>query len=406
MMMRWLALFVLTATVSLADDWPWWRGPNLDAIALGKKAPPLKWSATENILWKADVPGRGHGSPILYGNRVILATADDEAETQSLLCFDRNTGRPLWKTEIHRGGLIHRHKKNSHASSTPACDGELVFIPFAVQEALWLTALNLDGKIVWQKRLGAFKSMHGYGASPVLYGSMVIVAGDSVEGSFLIALQRRTGEVAWRIGRDNYDKGNYASPMVGRVAGRDQLLIPGPFKTYSYDPSTGNPLWTCDGPSSAANTTIIFDRERIYSSGGFPQRNLLCIRADGTNDVTATHRVWSKPGNATYIPSLLLHDGLLYMAHDNGKFTCFNADDGAEIWSQKLEGGFSSSPVLANGHIYVVNEDGVMFVLKEGRQFELVAKNNLGDGGFATPSICDGRIYLRTLHALYCIGQR
>ena len=342
MMTRWLALFLLTATVSFADDWPWWRGPNRNAVAPGTKAPPLKWSAKENILWKADVPGRGHGSPILWGSRVMLATADDEAQVQSLLCFDRDTGRQLWKTDIHKGGFVPLHKKNSHSSSTPACDGELVFIPFAVQDALWLTALNLDGKIVWQKNLGDFKSMHGYAASPVLHGSLVIVAGDSLEKSFLIALQRRTGEVVWKTNRGNYDKGNYSSPVVGRVACRDQLLLPGPYKTYSYDPVTGQTLWTCDGPSSAANTTIVHDKERVYSSGGFPQRNLLCIRADGTNDVTATHLVWSVERNACYIPSLLLNDGLLYMAHDTGKFVCFNADDGKEIWSQKLDGGFSS----------------------------------------------------------------
>ncbi|MCY3021979.1 MAG: PQQ-binding-like beta-propeller repeat protein [Planctomycetota bacterium] len=387
-----------------AGDWPWWRGPNFDSIAAAPQRPPLRWNATENVIWKADVPGRGHSTPCIWGGRIFLPTADDKAQAQYVLCYDAKNGEKLWQTQVHSGGFMRLNPKNSHASSTPACDGERVFVPFIVQGGIWLTALDLEGKIAWQKKLGAFQSMHGFAASPVLYRSLAIVVADHLKDSYIVALHRRTGEVVWRINRPDYNLGTYASPVVGRVAGRDQLLIQGPNKVFSYDPGTGNLLWTCDGPSESASATVSFDSELVWAAAGFPKRNLLCIRGDGNGDVTKTHIVWKKENNMTYVPSLLLADGLLYMVADEGKVTCFEAKTGQVVWEGKLRGAFSSSPVLAGGHIYVVNEAGVMFVFKPGRTFELVAESDLADGGFATPVSCGGRIYLRTLHRFYCLG--
>jgi outer membrane protein assembly factor BamB len=357
------------------------------------------------VIWKVDVPGRGHGSPCLWGDRIFLPTADDQAEIQTLLCFDRRTGRNRWQTELHRKGFVRLHSKNSHASATPACDGQLVFMPFVIQDAIWLSALNLDGKVVWQRRLGDFHSMHGFAASPLVYRSLVIVAADNLKNSFLVAVHRHTGEVVWRTVRPDYRLGTYASPTVGHVAGRDQLLLHGPMKVFSYDPMTGKELWRCDGPSESSSSTVTLGGGLVFSSVGFPQRNMLCIRADGSGDVTPTHVVWSKKGKMAYVPSLLLFDGLLTMVADEGQVTCFEAATGKSVWAAKLEGQFSSSPVLAGGHIYAVNEKGVTFVFKSGRKFELVGRNDLADGGFATPVICGSRIYLRTLHRLYCLGE-
>jgi len=389
-----------------ADDWPWWCGPNRDNIGAPGQTPPVRWSDTENVVWKADVPGRGHGSPCLWGDRIFLPTADDQAEVQSLLCFDRRTGRKRWQSELRRKGFMRLNPKNSHASATPACDGEAVFIPFMTQDAIWLSALDLEGKIIWQRRLGDFRSMHGFAASPLVYRSLVIVAADNLKNSFLVAVHRRTGEVIWRTGRPDYRLGTYASPTVGRLAGRDQLLLHGPMKVFSYDPATGKELWRCDGPSESASSTITLGGDLVFSSVGFPQRNMLCIRADGSGDVTQTHVVWSKEGKMAYVPSLLLADGLLTMVADEGDVYCFEAATGRSVWTAKLQGVFSSSPVLAGGHVYAVNEKGVTFVFKSGPRFELVARNDLADGGFATPVICGSRIYLRTLHHLYCLGEQ
>lgn len=388
-----------------ADDWPWWRGPKLDNIAPAPQTPPTRWTLTENVIWKSDVPGRGHGSPTIWGDRIFLPTADEETQAQCVLCFDRSGGKKLWQTEIHRSGFPKKHSKNSFASPTPACDGERIFMPFVAEDGFWLASLDLDGKIVWNKRLGDFRSMHGYGASPVFYKSLAIVVADHVQGSFITAVHRRTGEVFWRTSRDDYRLGTYASPSIGKVAGREQLFIQGPFKVFSYDPASGKLLWTCDGPSESTCSNVSFDEERVYASAGFPKRNFLCIRADGSGDVTKTHVVWRRDGNCAYVPSLLLADDLLYMAVDGGKLTCFEAKTGQVVWDEKVRGVFSASPVLAGGHIYLPSEAGVTLVFKAGRQFELVAENDLADGGFATPVILDGRIYLRTLHHLYCIGK-
>ena len=167
------------------------------------------------------------------------------------------------------------HSKGSHASSTPACDGQYVFMPFMVQHGVWLTALNLNGEIAWQKKLGEFKSMHGFAASPLVYKSLVIIEADSVTGSFIAAVHRRTGEIVWKIERPDYKLGSYASPTVGHVAGRDQLLTHGPHKVYSYDPVTGDLLWTCDGPSELTSNTMNCGRELVFASGGYPRKSLL-----------------------------------------------------------------------------------------------------------------------------------
>ncbi|MFH1266397.1 MAG: PQQ-binding-like beta-propeller repeat protein [Planctomycetota bacterium] len=395
----------LATVPPVADDWPGWRGPHFDNVAAAPQDPPLRWSETENVIWKAQVPGRGHGSPCLWGERILLPTADDETEVQYLLCYDRAGGDKLWQTEVHRGGFMRSNGKGSHASSTPACDGRYVFMPFMVQGGIWLTALDLEGTIAWQEKLGDVKSVHGFAASPLVYKSLVIVVADSAEGSFMAAVHHRTGEVVWKIDRPEYKLGSYASPTLGYVAGRDQLLIHGPYKVYSYDPATGDLLWTCDGPSELTSNTMSAGERLVYASGGYPKKSLLSIRADGSGDVTDTHVVWTKKNKTAYVTSTLLADGLLYMVEDGGEATCFDAATGAVIWQAELDGNFSSSPVLAGGHVYIVNEAGVAYVFKAGRNFELVAQNDLGDGGFATPAVCGGRIYLRTLHHLYCLGK-
>lgn len=278
-------------------------------------------------------------------------------------------------------------------------------MPFIVQGGIWLDALDLDGKIVWQKRLGDFESLHGFAASPVFHKSLVIVVAAAIRNSFIIALHRKTGEVAWKIDRPSYKLGTYASSSVGRVAGRDQLLIQGPCKLFSYDPATGKELWTCDGPDASTGSNPTFDDQFVWAAAGFPKRNLMCVRADGSGDVTATHRVWMKRDNMAYIPSMLLADGLLYMVEDEGRLYAFEAKTGEVVWETKLAAKFSASPVLAAGRIYVPSEARVTYVYKPGRRFELLAQNDLGDGGFATPVFIGDRIYLRTLHHLYCLGK-
>jgi len=383
-----------------ANDWPWWRGAALRNHATGD--PPLTWSETQHIVWKAPLPGRGHASPIVWGDAVFIATADATAGTQSLLCFDRATGARRWATEVHRGSFIGMHRKNSHASATPAADGQRVYTAFAIDDALFVSAIDFHGEIVWQKRVGDFHSEHGYGSSPVIHRSMVIVTGDNKGPSYVAALDRATGELVWKTPRP--DEPSYGTPVVFDIAGRSQLIVHGGDRTHSYNPDTGELRWTCQGPADIVGNTPVADDAHVYVSGGYPQKKLMAIRADGAGDVSATHVTWSTSRAVSYVPSALLHDGRVYVVTDGGIAACIDATTGEAIWRARLDGAVSSSPVLVGDRIYVGNERGVTHVYKAAEQFELLATNELPGGIMATPAIIGDRIYLRTSEALYCIG--
>jgi outer membrane protein assembly factor BamB len=386
-------------------DWPWWRGPSGDGKASVPKgdAPPTQWSESKNIAWKTPVPGRGHGSPCVKGGQIFLVTADEQAEVQSLLAFDRASGKPLWSKEIHRGKFMHRHNKNSHASCTPACDGERLFTVFMVADGIWVTAADLAGNILWQKKAGDFASKHGYGASPILYKSLVIVPGDHTDGAFLAALHRKTGEIVWRISRPN--EASFSSPALAQIAGRAQLLLAGNAMTVAYDPETGRERWRAKGPADTTAATMTAIGDLAFSTGGYPQKEILCIRANGEGDVSDSHVVWRTHKNASYVPSPLAHEGRLYIVDDGGVATSYEADTGKIVWQQRLGGKFSASPILAGNHIYIPSETGTTYVFEAADKFKLVAENKLGDAGFASPSICGKEIYLRTGDALYAIER-
>ena len=392
----------LAAAQPAATDWPWWRGRAGNGIAADETVPTV-WGEHQNVVWKSPVPGRGHSSPCVWGASIVLATADEATQVQSLLCFDRETGAPRWSTPIHTGGFEHAHPENSQASATPACDGERVFITFLNRGAIWVSAVDLNGQIVWQKEAGPFRTMHGYAASPALYKSLVIVAGDGDGQGFVTALHRKTGEIVWRVRRPGI--ASFSSPVVAHVAGRDQILLSGCRQVVSYDPASGAQLWRCDGPAKVTSATMAFDGDFAFVSGGYPEEETLCIRADGAGDVSASHVVW-RNRQKFYVPSLVVHEGRVYGVSGGGIAWCFDAANGKPLWKHRLNGDVSASPVIAGNHVYVTNEAGLTHVFKTGAEFELVAENDLGDGGYATPVICGGRIYLRTVHALYCIGDQ
>jgi outer membrane protein assembly factor BamB len=377
------------------DDWPWWRGPDGNNHARGS-APPTTWSETENVIWQAVVPGRGHASPCIWGDAVYLATADEEQETQSLLAYARDTGKLRWTCEVHRDGFMHAHQKNSQASPTPACDGERVFTAFLSQGGLWVTAVDRNGKVAWQTLAGPFSSQHGYGSSPVIYKSLVIVSGDNLGQGYLAAIHRESGQIAWRTGRDNGP--NYGTPVLAHTGGRQQLLLSGQSKVRSYDPGNGKENWTSPGPAEITANTVAWNDELIYAGGGYPETAVMAIRADGSEVV------WQKDFKA-YVPSPLAVGDRLFVVQDNGVARCMNAKTGEEIWTKRLGGDFTASPTLAGNLIFVPDEDGVMHVFKAADRYDPVATNRLGESAFASPVICGGRLYLRTGDRLYCIGS-
>lgn len=389
-------------------DWPWWRGHHLDGKAPASTTPPLQWSDSQNIAWQVNVRGQGHASPIIWGDQVFTATAstasnDGDSSTQSLLCHDLNDGTKRWETQIHQGEPIDMHSKNSHASATPACDGTHVYTVFAIDEALHVTALNLKGDIVWQERVDDFDSQHGFGSSPVLYRSTVIVLSDHNSASHLIALDRKTGQRVWTTERPDY--ASYATPIVAKVAGKMQLLVHGNNTVTSYNPDTGELIWQCEGPSNTAANTLGFDGQNVYASGGYPQRNLICIRADGSGDVSDTHVAWrdSMRAAVSYVTSPVVHDGMLFVVSDQGRATCYDTATGKVKWRQTLRDQFSASPVLVGDNLFVSSERGHTYIIKAADTYELIGKNTLPSGHMATPAFSGNRIILRTENKLYCM---
>jgi outer membrane protein assembly factor BamB len=394
----------LPAITVAENDWPWWRGPSLNNHAAAGQHPPLHWSETEHVLWRVELPGEGHATPCVFGDRIFLPSGDPAAETISLFCLDRATGKQLWQTEVYQGPFPKIHTDNSPASATPACDGRLVYFPYQSEQAVCLAAVDLDGQIAWNKPVGPYKSIQGYSASPALYGSLVIVPVDGSLGNNLLALHRGAGQAVWRAPLPDGLE-NYASPLVVHVAGRDQVVVIGGTKTSSYDPASGAVLWTCDGPAEFCAAVAAFDQDTIYATGGYPEKALLAIRADGSGDVTKTHLRWQSDKQAGYVPSPLLDQGLLYAVNDKGLMRCYDTGTGQVVWEHATKAPFYSSPVLVGDRVYLFDRKGKGHVVKTGRQFELLATNELPHGAFATPVILDNRIYLRTLKDFYCLTE-
>ncbi|MCE9527655.1 MAG: PQQ-binding-like beta-propeller repeat protein [Planctomycetales bacterium] len=395
--------------VRSTNDWPCWRGPLGTGIADPNQKVPLKWSATENVVWKAPVDGRGHGSPIVVGDRVFLQTAETEPPQQSVLCFDRKTGKQLWKTVVHKGGLVTKGNKNSSlSSSTPCCDGERLFVNFLNSEAIFTTALDLAGKQEWQVKVADYAVHQGFASSPMIYGDSVLVTADSDIGGLIAALSRKNGQQIWSQPRPKED--NYTSPIVHHLAGKDQLLVSGCKLVSSFDPKSGKKLWEIEGSTIECVTSIVTDGERIFVSGGWPRQHVQAILADGSGKT-----VWDS-NLQVYVPSMIVKDGYLYGLQDRiGIATCWKCDTGELMWKERLPGGtISSSLVLVNDNLFATNEAGQTFIYKASPNgYESVAQNQLGSEAFATPAICGNRLYYRVAETvggkrqevLYCLGE-
>lgn len=389
-----------------ATDWPCWRGAAHTGHAEAKQQPPTEWDRDKNVVWSTKISGRGHSSPIVLGKRIFLTTADEKEQVQSVLCFDRDTGKQLWMTDVHRGGFTFKNAKASLASSTPATDGERLFVNFPNSEALYTTALDLDGDQIWQIKITDYEEHQGYGSSPMLYDSLVLISADNKRGGAIAGLRRTSGEIVWR--HDRPKKPNYPSPIVVHADGKDQLILTGCDLVSSFEPLSGKKLWEFPGATTECVTSTVTDGKLVYTSGGYPENHISAVKADGSGDIA-----W-KNNTRVYVPSMLLKDGYLYAVTDAGVAICWEAATGKEQWKNRIGGTFSSSPVLVGDNIYAVNEAGKAFVFAaEPKEFKSVATSQLGDEVFATPTICGGRIYLRVAEntdagrqeVLYCLGE-
>lgn len=401
-----LALVGFGADILRAEDWPVWRGPRGDGSSLEKEV-PTQWSATNNIAWKTAVPGEGHSSPIVCGERIFLTTALKETEERVLLCFDRKAGSLLWQQTVLRAPLEVKHRENTYASATPATDGEKVYVTFLDGKEVVVAAYDLQGKQVWLSRPGTFQSEWGFCHTPVLFEDKVIVDFDSKGENFIVALARADGRIVWKTQRENGTQ-SYSPPLIRELAGRLQLVQPGNKAVTSYDPRTGKRLWVVDGPSEDCLITPVYNEQAglVLSSSSWPKQVLLAIKPDGQGNVTSNKVAWSTATGAPYICSpISVGDWFLTASANSKEVFCCEARTGKVLWHEKT-GQHHASPVKANGLVYFLNDDGVANVIKPGPTFELAARNELGEKTFASPAISGGQIFLRGFKHLYCIGRK
>lgn len=377
--------------LSAKNDWPWWRGAHRNGISDSSPV-PTKFSDSENVAWKTAIPGRGHSSPTVAGNRIFLTSADEKQQTHSVLIFDRADGKLLKTVPINQGGFpAKNHAKNTEATPTIACDGERIFATFYHHDQIGLVALSLDGEVLWEQSAGSFSPQlyqYGYAPSPLLYQDVVIVAAEYENDNYLVAFSRDKGQRKWRTERQKSI--SFSSPVFANIAGKDQLFLSGNQTVFSYDPQNGKTRWFARGTALATCGTVVWDGDMVFASGGFPSSETVGIKADGSKKVVWKNKV------RCYEQSMLAYDGYVYALDEIGIMNCWRAADGKEMWRHRLRGPESASAVLANGHIYWANELGSMYVFKpNSEKFDLVAENHIGTESFASPAICGGQIFLR-----------
>jgi outer membrane protein assembly factor BamB len=404
------------AAVFGADgDWPYWRGPSSTGVARGDA--PLTWSATERIAWKAEIPGRGFSSPVVWGNRVFVTTAVPVGggggaralgEHRFLvICVDRQTGKQLWEHEArvatpHEG---YHFQYGSFASISPVTDGSHLIAYFGSRG---LFAYTLDGKLVWQKDLGQLRMYQTFGEGnwPLLAGSTLLIVFDHESESALIAFDKATGRELWRTPRQGNT--NWSGPYVTTHNGRRQVIVSASREVVGYDLETGKRIWHARGLGQNTIPAPVATDGLVTVMSGFRNPNLLTIRLGREGDLTDTDAiVWQNQRGNSYTASPVLHDGKLYVLTDSGQLTCWDMKTGKAFYQQQRlpkAYNFKASPVAANGKLYLASEEGDVIVVKMGDTFEVLATNTIpGETFIATPAIVDGGIYLRGKNTLYAI---
>ena len=386
-------------------DWPWWRGPSRNGAAASNQSPPIVWGDENNIAWRTPIPGRGHGSPTVVGDRIFLQTADESNGAQIVICLNRATGNQLWMSVVHASGGMRKNSKSTAASSSPACDGERIIVNFPNNGAMMTTALSLDGQQLWQTKICDYIEHQGYGSSPALYQSLAIISADNKAGGAIAGLDRKTGQIIWS--RERPKLPNYPSPILLSVAGKDQLIMTGCELISSFEPLTGKTIWEVPGATTECVTSTVTDGKRVFSSGGYPKNHMSAVSADGTGKLE-----WEN-NSRVYVPSFLVLDGNLFGVLDEGIAVCWSAETGKEHWKARLGGTFTSSPVLVGDKIFATNEAGDTFIYRaDPKEYSLIGKNHLADQVFSSLVICDSRIFYRAATVsgdkrqeyLYCIG--
>jgi len=400
-----LSLLTLTTVpVTKAQNWPGWRGPNGDGTSTETNL-PTKWDSITNVLWKSPVPGIGHSSPIVWKDRLFTVTALIETQEKVLLCYNCQNGKLLWQKTMLRSPFEKKHENNSYASGTPATDGTLIYVSFLDGQDVVVAAYDFNGKQIWLKRPGTFSSPHGYSCSPVLFEDKVIINGDSQGDSFVVALSKTDGHIIWKVPHERPSH-SFSTPIIREMAGKMQMIFCGNREIASYNPDNGSRYWYVNGPSEDFCSSPVYNEKSglVLVSSAWPIRNLVAVRPDGQGDVTNSHVVWQSRKGAYYVASPVCTDDYLFTTMTTGEVHCIEAANGKILWVEDL-GLQYSSPVLANGLVYMPNDEGVITVIKPGPKFNYIAKNSIGERMNASPAISNGKIYLRGYQHLFCISK-
>ncbi|HUT34540.1 MAG TPA: PQQ-binding-like beta-propeller repeat protein [Planctomycetota bacterium] len=399
-----IVLFPVLAAyvVAFGGDWPGWRG---DGSGIGPEAGlPLRWDTETNIAWKTPMPGKGNSSPVVHAGRIFLTAWDDAGRTRSVLCLDAKDGKLLWQRDLTADVVAKTTHKNGYASSTAVVGGVSSPRVFAFFDSPGLVALDPDGKLLWTRPLGPFKSDWGMASSPILYKDSVVQVCDDDGGGFIVGVDAVTGEVRWRTPRP--DPRQYATPILIEHQGKPQIVVNG-MTVVGYEPATGRELWRCRGMNHLCSPSAVYADGVVYAASG---RNgpAMAIDPGGSGDVTETHVRWFLPIGGPYVVSPIVCP-LPCLPGDNGHMR-FVGPDGSVVLEHRLGGHFTASPVGADGKLYWTNELGKTHVLDvsqvaaERPALRLLATNPLGERVYASPAIADGRLYIRTSKSLFCIA--
>jgi outer membrane protein assembly factor BamB len=393
------------AAVLPAQEWTRFRGPNGTGIG---EAPhlPARWNEAD-LDWKVSLPGTGHSSPVLWGEKIFIGSAEGEGARRLVLCLSAEDGRILWSLPFE-AAPFGKHPRNSHASSTPTVDADRVYAVVPSPGSVLVVGLDHAGNFVWRRDLGPFKAQHGYGTSPIVFEDLVVIANEQDGESFVAALDARTGEVKWKAPRRTSEAA-YGTPCSFDDGGRPSLILSShAHGIAAIDARTGEPLW--EAPlldKRAVSSPVIAGGLAIATCGSGGGGNyLIAVRPAAKLDAGAGREAWRLSKAIAYVPTPLAKDDLLFSWGDGGIVTCVEIPSGKVIWQERAGGNYSGSPVWAAGRLYAISEDGEVVAIAAGRKFEVISRTPLGEASRSTPAVAGGRLFLRTASHLMALGGK
>lgn len=388
-----------------AENWPGWRGPTRDGHTT-ERSLPVRWSETENVLWKVPIAGSGHSSPIVWGEAVFITTCYTDTQSRRLLKFDRDTGKLLWDREIAVSPIEEMHRDNSPASATPVTDGKLVYVVFCVNAGLEVSAIDFAGEKVWTKRVGAFEASHGFCSNLVLDGDRIFLSGlQDGPDAFVAALDKHSGEVVWKVPRTKQVR-SYSTPLLCSIHNRPALLLSGAEQTVAYERSTGQTIWEIDGPGSKTVSSIVACEQcdLAFVCGGRDNQ----FFAIGMNSHQSTAPspptiAWKAIKGIPYMTSPLLSKGRLHILSDEGIYRCYDPASGRVLKELRAVGSLQSSMIASEDYIYITETSGRTTVIKNDENWTVVAKNDLNERIVSSLAASQGSLFIRTGESLIAL---